>query len=161
MVLKNKFNLKKQRRYASLLFDRYNFAVGKLDLLLKLIVEVAASTHCTAAASALIFRLVNDNTFSGEDHASDQSCVLQIRTSYLQQARLQKEQVGLMAQDSPESKNRLKELQAENLKIETAHQDYQKSLQALSQSIHPFHLDTGESVLGWSCHPTYSLIYSP
>ena len=65
----------------------------------------------------------------------------------LQQARLQKEQVALIAQDSPESKTRLKEVQAENLKIETAHQDYQKSLQALSQSIHPFHLDTGESLL--------------
>jgi len=64
----------------------------------------------------------------------------------LQQSRLHKEQVALMAQLSPESKAQLKEVQAESLKIEAAHQDYQKSLHALSQSIHPFHLDTGESL---------------
>jgi len=64
----------------------------------------------------------------------------------LQQARLHKEQVALMAQTSPESKAQLKEVQAEYLKVETAHQDYQKSLHALSQSIHPFHIDTGESL---------------
>lgn len=66
----------------------------------------------------------------------------------LQQARLQKEQVALIAQSSPESKTQLKEVQAEQLKTETAYQDYQKSLHALSQSIHPFHIDTGESQLG-------------
>lgn len=66
----------------------------------------------------------------------------------LQQARLQKEQVALKAQSSPESKAQLKQVQAEHLNIETAYQDYQKSLHALSQSIHPFHIDTGESQLG-------------
>jgi hypothetical protein len=66
----------------------------------------------------------------------------------LQQARLQKEQVALMAQSSPESKAQLKEVQAEQLKTETDSQAYQKSLHALSQSIHPFHIDTGESQLG-------------
>ncbi len=39
-------------------------------------------------------------------------------------------------------------LQAHQHTLETDHQDYTLSLHALSQAIHPFHLDTGESQLG-------------
>ncbi len=39
-------------------------------------------------------------------------------------------------------------LQAQQHRLETDHQDYQQSLHALSQAIHPFHLNTGESQLG-------------
>lgn len=39
-------------------------------------------------------------------------------------------------------------LQVQQQTLETSHQDYQHSLQVLSQAIHPFHLNTGESQLG-------------
>jgi hypothetical protein len=66
----------------------------------------------------------------------------------LQQARLQKEQVALMAKSSPDAKAQLLAVQAQQLQIAADHQDYQASLHALSQSIHPFHIETGESHMG-------------
>jgi len=66
----------------------------------------------------------------------------------LQQARLQKEQVALMSKSSPDAKAQLLAVQAQQLTVTIAHQDYQASLRALSQSIHPFHLETGESQMG-------------
>jgi len=39
-------------------------------------------------------------------------------------------------------------LQVQQQQLETDHHDYQHSLQALSQAIHPFHLGTGEAQLG-------------
>ena len=69
------------------------------------------------------------------------------RAISLQQARLQKE-LSLMAKSSPDAKAQLLAVQAQQLTVAIAHQDYQASLQALSQSIHPFHLETGESQMG-------------
>lgn len=70
------------------------------------------------------------------------------RAISLQQARLQKEQVALMGKSSPDVQAQLLAVQAQQLTVALAHQDYQTSLQALSQSIHPFHLETGESQMG-------------
>jgi hypothetical protein len=63
----------------------------------------------------------------------------------LQQARLQKEQVALATQSSPASKALLVELQKQQSQVETDHKDYQESLHTISQSIHPFDINTGEA----------------
>jgi hypothetical protein len=70
------------------------------------------------------------------------------RAISLQQARLQKEQVTLMSKSSPDAKAQLLAIQTQQLTVDLAHQDYQTSLRALSQSIHPFDLETGESQMG-------------
>ncbi|MEI6330972.1 MAG: hypothetical protein WCP16_17155 [Pseudanabaena sp. ELA645] len=57
----------------------------------------------------------------------------------VQRARLHKQQIS----DASES---VQELIATQLRqVETDHQDYQQSLHALSQALHPFHINTGES----------------
>jgi len=57
----------------------------------------------------------------------------------VQRAHLHKQQIS----DASES---VQELIATQLRqVETDHQDYQQSLHALSQALHPFHIDTGES----------------
>lgn len=66
----------------------------------------------------------------------------------LQQARLQKEQVALMAKSSPQSKDLLITVQKQQLQLEMDYKDYQQSLHGLSQAIHPFHINTGESQMG-------------
>jgi hypothetical protein len=69
-------------------------------------------------------------------------------TISLQQARLQKEYADLIVKTSPDSQAQLLIVKAKQLQIEQEHQDYQASIHALSQSIHPFHIETGESHMG-------------
>ncbi|MFM7448016.1 MAG: DUF6399 domain-containing protein [Leptolyngbyaceae cyanobacterium] len=72
------------------------------------------------------------------------------------QAHLQKQLQALLAKrqavSSPESitqvESQITTLQAQQQSLATDQQDYQHSLHALSQAIHPFHLDTGESQVG-------------
>ena len=73
-----------------------------------------------------------------------------------QRGQLQKQQQALQAKlqaaSSPKVishvQAQIAALQAQQQMLETDHQDYQQSLHALSQAIHPFHLNTGESQLG-------------
>jgi Family of unknown function (DUF6399) len=69
-------------------------------------------------------------------------------TISLQQAHLQKEYANLIVKESPDSKTQLLVVEAKLLQTEKAHEDYQASIHALSQSIHPFHIETGESQIG-------------
>ena len=69
-------------------------------------------------------------------------------TISLQQARLQKEYMALTAKSSSNSKAQLLAVEAQQLQLEHDHNDYRKSIYALSQSIHPFHIETGESQMG-------------
>jgi hypothetical protein len=55
---------------------------------------------------------------------------------------------GLTVKTSPNSEAQLLVLQKKLLQTEKDHQDYQASIHALSQSIHPFHIETGESQMG-------------
>ena len=65
----------------------------------------------------------------------------------VQRARLHKQQLS----DSSESKQ---ELIATHLRqVDTDHQDYQQSLHGLSQALHPFHIDTGESQMEHELQP--------
>ncbi len=65
----------------------------------------------------------------------------------VQRARLHKQQLS----DASES---AQELIATHLRqVETDHQDYQQSLHALSQALHPFHIDTGESQMEHELQP--------
>lgn len=73
-----------------------------------------------------------------------------------QRLQLQKQQHTLQAQlevnRSPESTAetaaQITDLQTQQQTLETDYHDYQQSLHALSQTIHPFQLNTGESQLG-------------
>lgn len=73
-----------------------------------------------------------------------------------QRIRLQNQQQALQAKlnadSSPESFSKVQAqitaLQAQQQMLETDHQDDQQSLHALSQAIHPFHLNTCESQFG-------------
>jgi hypothetical protein len=69
-------------------------------------------------------------------------------TISLQQARLQKEYAGLTVKTSPNSQAQLLVAQKKLLQTEKDHQDYQASIHGLSQLIHPFHIETGESQMG-------------
>jgi Family of unknown function (DUF6399) len=69
-------------------------------------------------------------------------------TISLQQARLHKKHADLMVKTSPNSKAELVVVQAQQLQVEQDHQEYRESLHALSQSIHPFDIATGESQMG-------------
>lgn len=69
-------------------------------------------------------------------------------TISLQQARLQKEYLALTAKSSSNSKAQLLALAAQQLQLTNDRNDYQDSIYALSQSIHPFHLKTGEAQIG-------------
>lgn len=83
----------------------------------------------------------------------------------LQRARLHKQQISA----SSESAQQL--IATQLLQVETDHQDYQQSLHALSQAVHPFHIDTGESQMGNELQPhlqphlstleRLSIIYAP
>ena len=72
-----------------------------------------------------------------------------------QQVQLQKQQHALQAKLKADSssasmakvKAQITALQAQQQTVETHHHDYQQSLHALSQAIHPFHCNTGESQL--------------
>jgi Family of unknown function (DUF6399) len=66
----------------------------------------------------------------------------------LQQARLQKEYLALTAKSSSKSTAQLLVVAAQQLQLENARNDYRGSIHALSQSIHPFHIETGESQTG-------------
>jgi hypothetical protein len=68
-------------------------------------------------------------------------------TISLQQTRLQKEYVALNAKSSSNSEAQLLVIEAQLLQLENDHNDYRESLYALSQSIHPFDIETGESLL--------------
>jgi hypothetical protein len=62
-----------------------------------------------------------------------------------QQARLHKQQL---------SDASAQEIIATQLRqVETDYQDYQQSLHALSQALHPFHIDTGESLMEHELQP--------
>jgi hypothetical protein len=65
----------------------------------------------------------------------------------LQQARLHKQQLS----DASESGQEL--LATQLRQVDTDHQDYQQSLHALSQALHPFHIDTGESQMDNELQP--------
>jgi hypothetical protein len=69
-------------------------------------------------------------------------------TISLQQARLQKEYLALTAKSSSNSKAQLLALAAQQLQLANDRNDYQDSIHALSQSIHPFDLKTGEAQIG-------------
>jgi hypothetical protein len=63
----------------------------------------------------------------------------------VQQARLHKQQLS----DASEQ-----ELIATQLRqVDTDHQEYQQSLHGLSQALHPFHIDTGESQMEHELQP--------
>ena len=65
-----------------------------------------------------------------------------------QQHTLQARQSGLPSSESTaEVAAQIALLHSQQQTLETDHQDYQQSLHALSQAIHPFHLSTGESQL--------------
>jgi Family of unknown function (DUF6399) len=83
----------------------------------------------------------------------------------LQQARLQKDYMALTAKLSSKSKSQragqapeatsgetlaalLLAIEAQRLQLEHDHNDYRESIHALSQLIHPFHIETGESQMG-------------
>jgi Family of unknown function (DUF6399)/Winged helix-turn-helix DNA-binding len=66
----------------------------------------------------------------------------------LQQARLQKEYMTLKAKSSSNSNAQILVVEAQQLQLENDHNDYRESIHALSQSIHPFHIETGESQMG-------------
>jgi Family of unknown function (DUF6399) len=66
----------------------------------------------------------------------------------LQQTRLQKEYLALTAKSSSKSKAQLLAVAAQQLQLENDRNDYRRSIHALSQSIHPFHIETGESQMG-------------
>ncbi len=66
----------------------------------------------------------------------------------LQQARLQKEYLALTAKSSSKSKAQLQVVAAQQLQLENDRNDYRESIHALSKSIHPFHIETGESRMG-------------
>jgi Family of unknown function (DUF6399) len=66
----------------------------------------------------------------------------------LQQARLQKEYAALTVKTSPDSEAQLLVVKKKLLQTEKDQQDYQASIHALSQSIHPFYIETGESQMG-------------
>jgi hypothetical protein len=66
----------------------------------------------------------------------------------LQQARLQKEYLALTTKSSSKSNSQLLAIEAQRLQLENDHNDYRKSIHALSLSIHPFHIETGESQMG-------------
>ena len=66
----------------------------------------------------------------------------------LGRVRLQQQQKTLMTQSSPHAQAQLIAVQEHQVQLETDHQDYQHSLRALSQSIHPFEIDTGQSKMG-------------
>jgi hypothetical protein len=57
----------------------------------------------------------------------------------VQQARLHKQQPS----DASESAQEI--IATQRLQVETDYQEYQQSLHGLSQALHPFHIDTGES----------------
>ena len=65
-----------------------------------------------------------------------------------QQAVLAKLQTLSSPQGIAEVEAQRTTLSDQQQRLETDHQDYQQSLHALSQAIHPFHLDTGDSQLG-------------
>lgn len=74
--------------------------------------------------------------------------------------QLQKQQHTLQAQlkvppssSTTETAAQITALQAQQQTLETDYQDYQQSLHALSQAIHPFDLNTGESQLGLELPP--------
>jgi hypothetical protein len=64
-------------------------------------------------------------------------------TISLQQARLQKEYLALTTKSSSNSKVQLLAVEAQQLQLASDLNDYQESIHALSQSIHPFDLKTG------------------
>lgn len=66
----------------------------------------------------------------------------------LQKARLQKEYTALNTKSSYKSKAQLLVVETQLLQLENDHNDYRESIHALSQSIHPFHIKTGESQMG-------------
>jgi hypothetical protein len=66
----------------------------------------------------------------------------------LQQARLQKEYLALTAKSSSKSNAQLQVVAAQQLQLENDHNDYRESIHALSKSIHPFHIETGEFQMG-------------
>ena len=73
-----------------------------------------------------------------------------------QRAQLQKRHQSLAAKrqavSSPQTlvqvEAQIAALQRQQQQLATDHQDYQHSIHALSQAIHPFHLDTGEAQVG-------------
>ena len=66
-------------------------------------------------------------------------------TISLQQARLQKEFMALKAKSSSIANAQLLVVEAQQLQLENDHNDYRESIHALSQSIHPFNIETGKS----------------
>ena len=65
----------------------------------------------------------------------------------VQQARLHKQQPS----DASASAQEI--IATQRLQVDTDYQDYQQSLHALSQALHPFHIDTGESQMEHELQP--------